>query len=87
MKIDKWTGILLRIRKEAVAQCRVQCFGRSRCKTARSLRIAFPNFRHGSAVPRARAHAGEPTATTQTMCTHLMRAARTLLRSEWWFLR
>jgi hypothetical protein len=60
-------------------------FGRSRCKIARSLRIAFPNFRHGSAAPRARAHAIEPTITTQAVRMHLMRAARTLSRLEWSF--
>jgi hypothetical protein len=62
LKIDKWTGALLRIlKKEAGAQRRVQNFGRSRCLTARSLRIAVSNFRqsfaieHSSAMPRARA--------------------------------
>jgi hypothetical protein len=55
-------------------------FGRSRCKTARSLRIAFPSFRHGSAAPRAHAHAIEPTITTQAVRMHLMR-----VRLEWSF--
>ena len=36
-------------RREAVAQCRVQFSGRSRCKTARSLRIAF--LGSGKATP------------------------------------
>jgi hypothetical protein len=60
-------------------------FGRSRCKTARSLQIAFPNFRHSSAAPRA--HAVKPTIATPVMRTILMRAAQTLLRSDWCFLR
>src|SRR5579862_4871158 len=66
---------------------RPMIFGRSRCKTARSLRIAFPNFSHGSAAPRARAHAAEPAMTTRIMRAHLMGGARTLSRAEWWFFR
>jgi hypothetical protein len=60
-------------------------FGRSRCKTARSLRIAFANFRHGSAMPRA--HAPAAARMTRIMRAHLMRAARTLSQSRCWFLR
>jgi hypothetical protein len=69
-------------KREAVAQCRVQLFvGRSRCPTARSLRIAFPDFRYSSAAPRTHAHAVE--LTTRSVRAHLMRAARTLSRSQW----
>src|SRR5665213_1072477 len=92
LKIDKWTGALLRIlKKEAVAQCRVQYFGRSRCLTARSLRIAVPNFEQSfaigqsSAMPRARTRADR--LTTRAAHTQVMRAVRMPSQLAWDFLR
>lgn len=50
LQINKWAGILLRIPKEAVAQCRAQFLvGRSRWQTTRSWRIAFQSS--GKAAP------------------------------------
>ena len=60
-------------------------FGRSRCQTTRSSRIAFLSLRQSSAVPRAPPHAVEPA--TRTMRAHVMRAARTSSRLRWCFLR
>jgi len=55
MKIDKWTGVLLRIPRQggSCTMPRPIHFGRSRCQTTRSLRIAF--LSSGKAPPcRAR---------------------------------
>jgi len=86
MKIDKWTGVLLRIpRREAVAQCRVQFIWTFTMSNNSILADRIFKFRQSSAVPRAHAHAVEPA--TQTMRAHLMRAARTSSRLRWCFLR
>lgn len=43
LKIDKWTGVLLRIPKgRQLHNAASNSFGRSRCQTTRSLRIAIP---------------------------------------------
>ena len=86
IKIDKWTGALLRIPNgRQLHNAASNSFGRSRCQTTRSSRIAFLSLRQSSALPRAHAHAVEPA--TRTMRAHLMRAARTSSRLRWCFLR